>query len=89
MDGRIAHGSVLCSDGAAAYVKAAPAPSKRRQQGWLGLGRVNAHHGRVRAMVNGRCRGVAIGYLPACLRWHRPMLRDGFTGRKLLNRALA
>lgn len=47
------------------------------------------HHGRIKALVNGRCRGMATRYLPAYLGWHRAMLRDGFTGKALLDRALA
>jgi transposase-like protein len=112
LDGRIAAGSVVCSDGVAAYVKAAvkagaehrrvvvptitpvavkvtPLPTKRRQKGRLGLGRVNAHHGQIKALVNGRCRGVATRYLGNYLGWHRAMLRDEFTGTALLDRALA
>jgi len=112
LDGRIAAGSVVCSDGAVAYVKAAvkagaehrrvmvqtttpaavkavPVRTKRRQKGRLGLGRVNAHHAQIKVLVNGRCRGVATRYLPSYLGWHRAMLRDGFTGKALLDRALA
>ena len=112
LDGRIAAGSVVCSDGVAAYVKAAvkagaehrrvvvptitpaavkvaPLPTKRRQKGRLGLGRVNAHHGQIKALVNGRCRGVATRYLGNYLGWHRAMLRPGFTGKALLDWALA
>ena len=112
LDGRITAGSVVCSDGTAAYVKAAvkvgaehrrvvvptitpvavkaaPLPTKRRQKGRLGLGRVNAHHGQIKGLVNGRCRGVATRYLGNYLGWHRAMLREGFTGKALLDRALA
>ena len=112
LDGRIAAGSVVCSDGAAVSVKAAvkagaehrrvvvptitpvavkvaPVPTTRRQKGRLGLGRVNAHHGQIKPLVNGRCRGVATRYLGNYLGWHRAMLRTGFTGKALLDRALA
>jgi hypothetical protein len=112
LDGRITAGSVVCSDGTAAYVKAAvkagaehrrvvvptiapvavkvaPVPTKRRQKGRLGLGRVNAHHGQIKGLVNGRCRGVATRYLGNYLGWHRAMLCQGFTGKALLDRALA
>lgn len=112
LDGRIAAGSVVCSDGAPAYVKVAvtagaehrravvpaiapvavkvaPLPTKRRQKGRLGLGRVNAHHGQIKALANGRCRGVATRYLGNYLGWHRAMLREGFTGKALQDRALA
>jgi transposase-like protein len=109
--GRIAPGSVVCSDGAMAYVKAAvrtgaehrrvivptvtplatkalPLPTKRRKRGRLGLGRVNAHHERIKTLVNRRCRGVATRYLGSYLGWQRTMLRDGFAGTALLKRAL-
>ena len=108
LDGQIAAGSVVCSDGVAAYVKAGaehrrvvvptitpvavkvtPLPTKRRQKGRLGLGRVNTHHGQIKGLVNGRCRGVATRYLGNYLGWHRAMLRPGFTGKALLDRALA
>ena len=110
LEGRIAPGSVVCSDGVAAYVKVAvkagaehrrvmvptttPAAVKavptrtKRRKGWLGLGRVNAHHGQIKVLVNGRCRGVATRYLGNYLGWHRAMLRDGFTGKALLDLAL-
>jgi hypothetical protein len=101
LDGWIAAGSVVCSNGRTAYVKAAvtagaehrrvmvptiapaavkvaPVRTKRRQKGRLGLGR-----------VNGRCRGVATRHLDNYLGWHRAMLRTGFTGKALLDRALA
>ena len=112
LDGRIAAGSVVCSDGTPAYaraavtagaehrrvvvptitpvaVKLAPVRTKRRQKGRLGLGRVNAHHGQIKGLVNGQCRGVATRYLGNYLGWHRAMLRQGFTGKALLDRALA
>jgi hypothetical protein len=54
-----------------------------------GLGGWNAHHGQIKALVNGRCRGVATRYLGNYLGWHRAMLRPGFTGKALLDRALA
>lgn len=110
--GRIAPGSVLCSDGAQAYlraakaagaehrrivvptitpyaIKAAPVPTRRRKTGRLGLGRVNAHHGQLKVLINERCRGVATRYLESYLGWHRAMLRAGFMGKALLDRALA
>lgn len=109
LTGRIAAGSVLCSDGAPAYVKAAVNAGaehrrviitkadyltkmvgrKRRPKGRLGLGHVNAHHGRLKVFINGRCRGVATRYLGNYLGWHRAMRRDGFEGHALLDRALA
>lgn len=111
LEGRIAPGSVVCSDGATAYVKAAvaagaehrrvivptiiphavkanPVPTKRRQKGRLGLGRVNAHHGQIKVLVNGRCRGVSTRYLGNYLGWHRAMVK-GSAGKALLERALA
>lgn len=112
LEGHIAAGSVLCSDGQKDYVKAAvtagaehrrvivqtvtpnavkaePKPTKRRQKGRLGLGRVNAHHGRLKVLINGRCRGVSTRYLGNYLGWHRAMLKEGFIGKALLDRALA
>ena len=111
LDGRITEGSVLCSDGASAYLRAAvkakaehrrivvptitaadvkadPKPKKRRKTGRLGLGHVNAHHGQIKVLVNGRCRGVATRYLGNYLGWHRAMIRKGFTGKALLDVAL-
>ena len=108
--GRIAPDSVLCSDGAQAYlraakaagaehrrafvpavtpasVKALPAPTKRRKTGRLGLGRVNAHHGQLKVLINERCRGVAPRYLDSYLGWHRAMWAD-FAGKALLETAL-
>jgi hypothetical protein len=111
LEGRIAAGSLLCSDGAYAYVRAAvkagsehrrvtvptimsaavkanPVPTKQRQKGRLGLGRVNAHHGQIKVLIKGRCRGVSTRYLGNYLGWHRAMLRDKFEGKALLDRAL-
>jgi hypothetical protein len=39
--------------------------------------------------ANGQCRGVATRYLGNYLGWHRATLRQGFTGKALLDRALA
>jgi transposase-like protein len=112
LTGRIAPGSVVCSDGAMAYVKVAvnagaehrrvivptvtplatkalPVPTRRRRKGRLGLGRVNAHHERIKTLVNRRCRGVATRCLGNYLGWNRAMLREGFAGTVLLDRALA
>jgi len=83
------HRRVLVPTVTPVTVKVAPVPTKRRQKGRLGLGRVNAHHGQIKALVNGRCRGVATRYLGHYLGWHRAMLRQGFTGKALLDRALA
>jgi transposase-like protein len=112
LHGRIAPGSVVCSDGTRAYVRAAvkagaehrrvivttttpmamkinPVRTKRRQKGRLGLGHVNAHHSKLKLLVNWRCRGVATKYLDNYLGWHRAMCRTGFVGTALLGRALA
>ncbi len=70
-------------------MKALPLPTEKRKKGRLGLGRVNAHHERIKTLVNRRCRGVAMRYLGSYLGWHRAMLREGFTGTALLERALA
>jgi len=67
---------------------AAPVWTKQRQKGRLSLGWVNAHHGRIKGVVNLRCRGVATCYPPSYFGWHRAMLRNGFTGRVLLDKAL-
>lgn len=111
LEGRIAAGSVLCSDGQQGYVKAAVkagaehrrvvvttvtsnaakavvGPTKPRRKGRLGLGRVNAHHGQIKVLVNGRCRGVATKYLGNYLGWHRAMVK-GSAGKALLDRSLA
>lgn len=112
LDGRIAAGSILCSDGAAGYKKAArkagaehrrivvptttshatksnPVRTPKRQNGRLGLGRVNAYHGRIKVLVNGCCRGVSTRYLGSYLGWQRVMERDDFIGKSLLDHALA
>jgi len=112
LDGRIAVGSVLCSDGSVVYEKVAhkagaehrtiyvptitphaikinPVPTPARHAGWLGLGRVNAHHGKLKVLINERCRGVATKYLANYLGWHRKMVGKGFDAVTLLDRALA
>jgi transposase-like protein len=110
LDGRIAAGSVLCSDGSAAYEKVADKagaehraiflptitphavkinPIPTRQPGRLGLGRVQAYHGKLKELINERCRGVATKYLAHYLGWHRAMARKGFDGTSLLDQALA
>ena len=112
LHGRIAPGSVVCSDATRTYVRAAvkagaehrrvivptitpfaiktnPVRTKRRKNGRLGLGHVNAHHGKLKVLVNWRCRGVATKYLTNYLGWHRAMYRSGFKGSALLDRALA
>jgi hypothetical protein len=112
LDGRIAAGSVLCSNGSVAYekvadkagaehraiivatitpdaVKITPVPIQIRQAGRLGLGRVKAYHGKLKELINERCHGVATKYLANYLGWHRAMVRKGFDGTALLDRALA
>ncbi len=111
LEGRIAAGSVVCSDGAVAYVKAAvkagaeyrrvivptvtpaavktnPVRTTKHKPGRLGLGRVNAHHGQIKVLVNERCRGVATKHLANYLGWHRAMIKADFAGKVLLNWAL-
>lgn len=61
----------------------------RRQKGRLGLGHVNAHHGRLKTFINRRCNDVASKYLGSYLAWNRAMQRDGFEGSVLLDHALA
>lgn len=70
-------------------VKAAPTPARGRKTGRLGLGRVNAHHGQLKVLINERCRGVATRYLASYFGWHRAMMRAGFMGKGLLDVALA
>lgn len=65
-------------------MKAGPAPAKKR----LGFGRVNAHHGWIKTLVNGRCRGAATRYPPGCLGWHRAMMRGSLMDKALLDRSL-
>jgi transposase-like protein len=68
-------------------IKINPVPTPPRREDRLGLSRVNAHHGRLKAFINGRCRGVATKYLDNYLGWHRAMVR-GVAGTALLDRAL-
>jgi len=109
LDGRIADGSVICSDGLKDYVKVAvnhrsehrrimpPRKDwlskaigfKPRQKGRLTLGRVNAHHARLKFFINDQLRGVATRYLPKYLAWARAMRRPGFAPPVLLEQAVA
>jgi hypothetical protein len=57
-------------------------PMPTRRAGRLGLGRVSAHHRRLKTFINGRCRGVATKYLANYLGWNRAMLRGGVPGRR-------
>ena len=68
--------------------KTDPELAQPRRQGRLGLGRVHAHHRRLKTFIDGRCRGVATKYLANYLGWNRAMLR-GVAGTALLARALA
>lgn len=109
LEGRIASGSVLCSDGLKAYVKAAvaagsehrriqtPRPNwvqkaiggKPRRKGRLGLGRVNAHHERLKTFVNREARGVSTRYLHLYAGWLRAIRRPGFSAEILLSEAVS
>jgi hypothetical protein len=105
LNGRIAAGSVLCSDGSAPYVIAADKAKSEHYRvffpesvqygapapkpGWLGLRRVSGYHQRLKYLVNELCRGVATYYLGNYLGWHRAMSRTGFDGADLLSLALA
>jgi len=109
LDGRIADGSVVCSDGLKVYVEVATKngsehrrigmPKKTwltkilggqpRRKGRLGLGRVNAHHERLKTFINRELRGVSTRYLPNYLGWMRAMRRPGFGPPVLIEQALA
>ena len=56
--------------------------------GRLWLQRVSSHHQRQKHLINEKCRGVATKYLVHYLGWHRAMIRPGFDGTILLDRAL-
>ena len=58
------------------------------KRGRLGLPRLNNHHQRLKYLIKERCRGVATKYLGHYLGWHRVMVRPGFQGKTLLDRAL-
>lgn len=109
LEGRIAPGSVLCSDGLAAYVKVAVAAGsehrriqtprldwvqkaiggKPRRKGRLGLGRVNAHHERLKTFVNRQARGVSTRYLHLYAASLRATRRQGFSAETLLAEAVS
>lgn len=57
---------------------------KPRKPGRMGLGRVNAHHERLKTFVNRQARGVSTALLPDWLRWHRALRRTGFSPSELL-----
>ena len=111
LEGRIAGGSVLCSNGDAVYAKVADKANAENyivsvpitlrdaakfnpvtsapKPGPLGLGRVKKHHQRLKDLIDRRCLGVATKYLGNYLGWNRALIRSGFEGRALLDRALA
>lgn len=109
LDGRIAPGSVLCSDGLKAYVNVAVAAGsehrriktpkanwlqkvkggKPRRKGRLGLGRVNAHHERLKTFVNREARGVSTRYLHLYAGWLRASRRPGISAETLLSEAMS
>lgn len=95
LDGRIAEGSVLCSDALKAYVAAAVKHGSEHRrimpprEGRRGLGRVNGHHERLKTFINRQLRGVGTKYLPNYLGWARAMRRPGFTPPVLLQQAVA
>lgn len=82
------HRRIIVQTVASDEMKATVRPTRKRQKGRLGLGRVNAHHGQIKTLINGRCRGVSTLYLPNYLGWHRAMLK-GSAGKAFLDRALA
>jgi len=109
LDQRIESGSILCSDGLAAYKavaansqsehrrilpppKLTPAQKKAggepRKRGRLSLGRVNAHHQRLKTFINRRANGVSTKYLPHYLGWIRAIRRPGFSTSELLTDAI-
>jgi transposase-like protein len=60
-----------------------------RKPGRLGLGRVNAHHERLKSFVNIQARGVSTRYLPAYLGWLRAIRGPDFKPQQLIDKALA
>lgn len=81
------HRRIIVQTVASDAMKSTVRPTKKRQKGRLGLGRVNAHHGQIKSLINGRCRGVSTRYLPNYLGWHRAIIRGG-AGKALLDCAL-
>jgi hypothetical protein len=63
-------------------------PQARRSRR-LGLDRVNKHHEQLEYLIMDRCCGVATKFLDNYLGWHRAMIKPGFNGKVLLDRALA
>jgi len=62
---------------------------KPRRKGRLGLGRVNAHHERMKTLVNREARGVSTRYLYLYVGWLRASRRPGFCSESLLSDALS
>lgn len=60
------------------------ADGQPRKRGRLGLGRVNAHHVRIKTFINRRANGVSTKYLPSYLGWNRAIRRPGFSTSDLL-----
>lgn len=57
---------------------------KPRKPGRMGLGRINAHHERLKTFINREARGVSTALLPDWLGWHRALRRTGFSATTLL-----
>lgn len=60
-----------------------------RQEGRLGLERVNGHHERLKTFINRELRGVSTKYLSNYFGWARAMRRPGFSPPDLLQQAVA
>lgn len=54
----------------------------------MSLGRVNAHHERLKTFVNRGARGVSTRHLPAYLGWLRAIRAPGFQPEKLIEAPL-
>ncbi|EKV27394.1 hypothetical protein C882_1896 [Caenispirillum salinarum AK4] len=59
-----------------------------RRPGRMGLGRINAHHERLKAFMNIVLRGVSTKYLPAYLGWLRFRRQPGFSPEALIRQPL-
>lgn len=60
------------------------AGGKPRKPGRMGLGRVNAHHERIKTFINRQARGVSTKNLALHLGWYRAIRRPGFDPASLL-----
>lgn len=69
------------------YIQKAKGDRPRRK-GKLGLGRVNAHHERIKTFVNRRARGVSTKYLPRYLGWLRFLMHADFQPQAFIKAAL-